>query len=119
MAGVSKAKLSGSTDGRQILVAATASPGTLIHTAVTGVVPGTFDEIWLWASLVDSADRLITVQLGGTGAPNDAYQLTLPFQQGRILICDGAILQNGTIVRVYASVANVVVVSGYVNQITA
>ena len=38
MATFTKKKLSGSTDGKPIAVAATATPGTLIHTAVTGTV---------------------------------------------------------------------------------
>lgn len=119
MAGVAKAKLSGSTDGRQIKVAATASPGTLIHTAVSGTVPGTFDEIWLYAHNNDSVVRSIVVQLGGTTAPDDAINVDLPPVAGRFLILDGAILQNGAIVRVYATVANVVLISGFVNAITA
>ncbi len=36
MATYSKVLLSGSTNGKQIKVAATATPGTTIHTAVTG-----------------------------------------------------------------------------------
>lgn len=118
MAQIAKRKLSGSTDGRGVLVGLTATPGTLIHTAVTGVVAGTFDEIWLYAYNSDTVDRLVTIELGGTTAPNDNIKVTIPFQQGRFLVLDGAILQNGTVARVFASAANVVVCTGFVNAIT-
>jgi hypothetical protein len=45
MATFSKLVLSGSTDGRMVLVAATATLGTTIHTAHATDQ----DEIWLWA----------------------------------------------------------------------
>jgi energy-converting hydrogenase Eha subunit F len=118
MAQVKKRKLSGSTDGRQILVGATGSPGTLVHTAVASTAAGTWDEIWLYAATLDTVDRLITVQLGGTSLPNDAFNVLIPKDSGRVLVLDGAILQNGTIVRVYATAVSVVVLSGFVNQMS-
>ena len=45
MATYSKQKLSDSTNGRNIKVAATATAGTAIHTAVAGA--SDLDEIWL------------------------------------------------------------------------
>jgi hypothetical protein len=119
MAQVSKAKLSGSTDGRGIKVVATATPGTTVHTAVTGTTAGTFDEIWLYAYNSDTTDRQLTIELGGTTAPDDNIKVTIPAQQGRFLVVDGAILQNATVVRAFAAAANVVVVTGFVNAIVA
>ena len=119
MATIAKRKLSGSTDGRGVLVAATATPGTLVHTAVAGTVSGTFDEIWVYAYNSDTVDRVLTIELGGVTAPNDNIKVTIPALQGRFLVVDGAILQNGTVVRAFAAAANVVVVSGFVNAISA
>lgn len=119
MAQVTKRKLSGSTDGRGVLITTTATAGTLVHTAVTGVVAGTWDEIWLYAYNSDTVDRVVTVEWGGVTIPSDNIKVTVPFQQGRFLLVDGAVLQNASVVRVFASAANVVVVSGFVNQITA
>ena len=119
MAGVSKAKLSGSTDGRQIKIVATASAGTLVHTAVLGVVAGTLDEIWLYGSNSAATAQAVVVQFGGTTSPDDQIQLTLAPQSGLVLLLPGLVLQNGTVVRVYAAAANVVMVSGYVNAVTA
>ena len=48
MATYSKAHFSQSTNGRGILVAATSTPGTLIHTAVAGT--SDIDEVWIYAA---------------------------------------------------------------------
>jgi len=119
VAQVAKRKLSGSTDGRNVLVVATASAGTLIHTAVTGTTAGTFDEIWLYAYNSSAAGVVLTIQFGGTTAINDDIKVTVPSLSGLTAIVPGFILQNGSVVRAYAGSANVVTVSGFVNAITA
>ena len=118
MATAVKRKLSGSTDGRGIKVVATASAGTTIHTAVAGTTAGTFDEIWIWAYNSDTLDRLLTIELGGTTAPDDNIKMNIPTQSGLTLVVPGLILQNGSIVKAFAAAANVVVLTGFVNAIT-
>lgn len=118
MASAVKRKLSGSTDGRGIKVAATASPGTTLHTAVNSTTAGTFDEIWLEAYNSDTLDRLLTIQFGGTTSPDDDITLTIPAQNGLTQVIRGLILQNACVVKAFANVANVVVIFGYVNSIT-
>jgi hypothetical protein len=104
-------KLSGSTDGKNIKIAATATPGTLIHTAHATLL----DRIFLWACNTDSADRKLTLEHGGVTAPDDISELgALPFESGWIEVCPGLILTNSLILRGFAATANVVVVSGYV-----
>jgi len=115
MAVLSKEKLSGSTDGKQIKVAATATPGTLIHTAVSGTTD--LDEIWLYAYNHHTANVDLTIEWGGVASPDDLVQITIPFKAGRFLVVDGKLLQNGLIVRAFASVANVVMIDGFVNRI--
>lgn len=119
MAQVGKRKLSASTDGRAIKVAATASPGTTIHTAQSGTTPGMFDEVWLYAYNSDSTSRLLTIQWGNTTAVDDDIKVTLGAQVGLVLVVPGFVLQNGSIVRAYASAANVLTVHGFVNQVLA
>ena len=119
MAQVSKAKLSGSADGRNILVVATASAGTTIHTAVSGTTAGTFDEIWLYAYNSDTVARLLTIQFGGTTAVNDDIKVSIAPQQGLVTLVPGLILQNGSIVRAYAAAANVITIAGFVNSVVA
>lgn len=118
MATAVKRKLSGSTDGRGVKVAATASAGTTIHTAVAGTTAGTFDEVWLWAYNSDTIDRLLTIEYGGTTAPDDNIKVTIAAQTGLTLVTPGLILQNGDIVKAFAAAANVIVLFGYVNAIT-
>ena len=45
MATAVKRKLSGSTDGMGIKIAATSTPGTAIHTASSETMDGSYDEI--------------------------------------------------------------------------
>ncbi len=58
--GASRIKLLGSTDGRGIKVAATASPGTAIHTAISGTGADNFDELYLEAYNSDTTARTLT-----------------------------------------------------------
>lgn len=115
MATFSKLPLSGSTNGRQILVAATATPGTLIHTAVSGT--SSLDEIWLYAVNTSTSAVKLTVEHGGTTAPNDHIELTVAGESGLVLVCPGLVLNNGLIVRAFAGTTNVLALSGYVNRI--
>lgn len=49
--------------------------------------------------------------------PDDNIILNIPFKAGRFLVVDGALLNNATVVRAFASVANVVVITGFINAI--
>ena len=117
MATAVKRKLSGSTDGKGILVAATSTPGTAIHTAVAGTTAGTFDEIWLWATNTDTTDRKLTVEFAGTTA-GFLVEVTIPAESGPFLVVPGWILQNEGAVAAFAAQTNVVNIHGYVNSIT-
>ena len=112
-----KTDLSGSTDGRGVKVAATATAGTLIHTAVAGTTANTFDEIWLWAVNSDTTARKLTIEFGGTTAPDDLIEVTIPPESGLFQVVPGLALQNGAVVRAFAATANVVMIHGFVNEI--
>lgn len=118
MATVVKRKLSGSTDGMPIKVAATATAGTAIHTAVAGTTAGTFDEIWLYAVNSSSSAVKLTVEFGGATDPDNHIEVTLAAESGLQLIVPGLILQNEKTVKAFAGTANVICVSGWVNSIT-
>lgn len=114
-----KTGLSGAPTGnRGIKVAATSTPGTTIHTAVTGTDSGQYDEIWLWAYNDHTADVVLTIEHGGTTAPDDTIKFTVPFKQGLFLIIPGFALQNGNVVKAFAATTNVVVIHGYVNRLS-
>ena len=112
-----KQLLSGGTTGKNIKVVATASAGTTIHTAVSGT--SDLDEIWLYAMNTDSEDRKLTIEYGGTTSPDDLIEQTITTEAGWTLIVPGLLLQNGLVVKAFAAAANVVVINGYVNRITA
>jgi hypothetical protein len=110
--------LSGSTDGRAVKVAATATPGTTIHTGPSSA--SEFDEIWLYAMNTDTSARKLTVEWGGTASPDDLIEITLLAESGLVLIAPGLLLKgNATplLVRAFAASANVVTMHGYANRI--
>lgn len=118
MASFVKRKLSGSTDGMPIKVVATATAGTTIHQAVAGTTAGTFDEIWLYAYNGHTAAVTLTIEYGGATVPDQNIIITLESKSGLNLIVPGLILQNELYVKAFASTANVITISGFVNQMT-
>jgi hypothetical protein len=108
--------LSGGTNGKNIKVVATATAGTLIHTAVAGV--SHMDKIWLYAINNHTQDVDLTIEFGGVAVPDDLFKVSLKAYQGLTLIIPGLLLQNSLIVRAFASVANVVCINGEVHRVT-
>lgn len=113
-----KRKLSGSTDGKAIKIAATSTAGTALHTAVAGTTAGTFDEIWLWAYNSHTADVLLTIEFGGADAPDQNIVVMIPPKEGLIPVVPGLILQNEATVKAFAGTTNVITISGFVNAIS-
>ena len=118
MATAVKRKLSGSTDGMGIKIAATSTPGTAIHTALSETMDGSYDEIWLWAMNFHTEDVLLTIEFGNATTPDHSIQVTIPFQSGLVPVVPGLILQNAKAVSAFAAVADVVTLSGFVNRMT-
>jgi hypothetical protein len=117
MADISKQKFTNSTLGRPILVTATTSPGTDIHTVTTDT--SQFEEVWLYAFNSDTSNRGITVEFGSNSA-SDQISAEIPFRSGLYLIIPGIPLQGNATpptVKVYATAANVVSISGWINRL--
>lgn len=110
-----KILLSGSTNGRNIEIAATGTPGTLLHTAVSGT--SSLDEIYIFAVNTDSSTRTLTIEFGGTTSSDDLIEIDLESNKGAYLVIPGWLLNNGLVVRGFASAANVVNVNGYAHRI--
>jgi len=120
MATYTKVKLSGSTDGRAIKVAATASAGTTIHTG--SATATTYDEVWLYAVNTSASSVKLTIEWGGTTSPDDLIELTVLPEAGLVTIAPGLLLKgNATplIIRAFAATADVITIHGFVNQIVA
>lgn len=109
--------LSGSTNGRNVPVVATATPGTLIHTAVTGTAA--FDEIYAWAANVTGTAATLTIEFGGVTDPGDhlVKALTLPPNSPPYPIATGQKLNNGLVMRAFSGTASAVNISGFVNRV--
>jgi len=117
MATYTKQLLSGGTNGKSILVAATATAGTLVHTAVSGT--SSLDEIWLYAHNSSSAQVKLTIEWGEATAPDGHIEVNLQAEgTGLVLVSPGILLQNGLTVRAFAGTTNVVTINGYVNRIS-
>jgi hypothetical protein len=114
MATYSKVVLSGSTDGKLIKVAATSTPGTLIHTAHAT----SEDEIWLYAVNSDTTARKLTIEWGGVTSPDDTIEVTIQPEAGLAVVVSGLVLTNSLVVRAFCATANVVMIGGFVNRIT-
>ncbi|MFL0773158.1 MAG: hypothetical protein AB8A39_00160 [Prochlorococcus sp.] len=120
MATFTKTKLSGSTDGRAIKVAATATAGDTIHTGSSTAT--TYDEIWIYAQNTSASDVKLTLEWGGTTAPDDLIELTITAEAGLTLVAPGLLIKGNAsplIVKAFAATTNVITLHGYVNQITA
>jgi hypothetical protein len=96
---------SASVGGTMIAVAATSSPGTTLHTVpVSGLE---YQRIKVWAVNIDTVERTLTVQFGGT-ATKDSIIVKLGPQRGLSLVVPDLKLQKGLIVKAFASVTNTV-----------
>ena len=110
---------SGSTNGRAVKIAATASAGTVIHTVATTVTTaGLMDEVWLYGYNSDTVSRELTLQMGGTATPDDDIKITLAPKAGLVLLVPGLRFNNGVVIRGYcAAAANAITVFCEVNQV--
>ena len=111
---ITKVRLSGGTNGRNIKVVATATLGTTIHTAHATAL----DEVWLWAVNSDTTDRKLTIEFGGATSPDDLVELTIPAESGLVPVIPGLPLTGSVVVTAFAATANVVMIAGFVNRIS-
>jgi hypothetical protein len=106
--------LSGSTDGRGIKVVAVATAGTTIHTgqADTTLV----DVVTLYAFNSDSIGHVLTLEWGGTTAPDDNIVVDIPPRVGLVPVAVDLLVRNSLVVRAFADLTNVVVIFGFINR---
>lgn len=96
---------SASTTGTMIAVAATSTPGTLLHT-----VPESghqFQRLKVWASNTDSVNRTLTLQFGETATKGNVV-ISLGARRGPVLVIPDWKLSPGLSVRAFADSANVI-----------
>lgn len=104
------APLSQCVNGAPIAVAATSSPGTILHTS--SGTPTQNDELFVYACNTGTATTNLFFQLAGTGS-NNVIVNTIPASGGLSLQIPGCIITSGQSLRAYASVTNNINVVGY------
>ena len=117
MATFQRVLLSGSTNGKPIPVAATATPGTLLHTAIAGAAA--IDEIYLWVSNVTGTAATLTLEWGGVTDPAShlVKSVSVPANSAPIPIAFGQNLNGGLAVNAFSATANALNITGFVNRI--
>ena len=120
MATFTKNKLSGSTDGMAIKLTGNSSGGAVtVHTAVAGTTAGVFDEIWIYANNTSGSSVKLTIEWGTATAADGNIEVTILPEAGLVTVIAGLILQNTKIVKAFAGTADVILLTGFVNSITA
>lgn len=125
MATSAKKSLSGSSQGKAIKVAATSSPGTLVHTGPTtrtsnaiGTVSDFSHEVWLYASNSDTTARKLTLEWGDS---NGVLELTVPAEGGLALLIPGLVIDSAATaltVKAFCATADVISLYGYIVETT-
>ena len=117
----SKVLLSGSTQGKGIKVTGTASISAVtVH--ATGTGSSDIDEVYLYAHNSDTKSIKLTVEFGGTTSPDNTIEVTIPPESGLALVAPGIPLTGtgaaANTVKAFASIANMVMIYGWVNRIS-
>ena len=115
---VSKLPLSAGTNGGSLLVAATSTIGTTVHSVSTTVTDT--DEIWIWAVNNHTADVVLTVEWTvATAAKN--IETTIPFNDGLYQVIPGLIVVGAAgplLITAFAGTTNIITLFGYVNRLS-
>jgi hypothetical protein len=107
---VSQTPLSGSTNGQPVLVVATATLGTTVHTAGAGTT--NTDHITnLWAANTSGGGVLLSVERG-TATTTKLETFTIPANSS--LQLPNLSLNNGQVLTMFAGSANVINITGKV-----
>ena len=112
MATITKVIPTGSVSGKPIKVVAIATLGTPFHTAHATAL----DEVTMYLTNTDTIDRAVTVEFGGVTAPDNQMRFIVPAGE-TILAVPGVPLTGSLVVTVFAAVANLVTMFGYINRI--
>lgn len=116
MATVTRRPLSASNDYRGVLIAATSTPGTTLHTAAAVAATVGADELYIWVNNFDTEGRLVTFEWGGVTSPTDLMTFYVPAKTN-LLCIGGQNITNSLVVRAFAAVTNLLVATGYCNRV--
>src|SRR6476646_133270 len=107
---------SNSTNGLPILLSATSSPGTVIHTFTSDSSGNITDSLWFYAANEHTSALQITVEIVGSATRSFTSQ-SLPSKSGLIQVFPAPLAgNNGLIVRAFCATANVIQIFAFVNR---
>ena len=113
---VSRIPISGAAHGVGVLVVATATAGTLIHTAQSSATD--CDVVTLYATNNDTAAINLTIEYGGVSSPTDLIKLSIPATSGLTLVLPDLVIRNSLVIRAFAGTASKITIHGFVNRVT-
>lgn len=115
MATYSKLKLSGSTDGKPIKVAATSiGSGDTIHTAHATAT----DLVTLYAYNGHTGALELSIGWGGTTDIDHVFKQTIPAKSGWVKIAEDFDLTNSLVIKAAAGTTNLIAIKGTVSRVT-
>ncbi len=116
MTEVTRVGLSTSNDGEMVLITATSTVGTTVHTATTQTSTSRYDEVWLFASNSHSAAVDLTIEIDIANTSTSKFKVSIPKDDGLFVVLPGVSVHNGKLITAFASVASVINIVGYVEQ---
>jgi len=106
--------LSGSTDGRGILIAAVATAGTTVHTAQASAT--LVDVLTLYAYNANTTVETVTVEWGNASTTDNIVTNVLPTGSGGLTpIVVDLVIRNSLVVKVFSTTTNKVSIFGFMN----
>ena len=116
MTEVTRVGLSGSADGEMILVTATSTVGTTIHTSTNQVSASRYDEVWLFASNKHSAPVDLTIEIDVANTSTSYFKVSVPADDGLYVVLPGISVNSSKIITAFAATGDVINIGGYVEQ---
>ena len=120
MASITKITLSGSSStGRPVLVDQDSATGTTIHEGPATAAD--IDEVWLWATNVNTSTETLVLEWGAIADPADRMVTTINPNE-TVLISPGWLLQGNStelLIKAFSTTANKINIIGYANRIDA
>ena len=116
MTEVTRVGLSGSADGEMILVTATSTVGTTIHTSTNQVSASRYDEVWLFASNSHSSAVELTIEIDVANTSTSHFIISVPKDDGLYVVLPGVSVHNGKLITAFAATGSVINIVGYVEQ---
>jgi hypothetical protein len=106
---------SSSTNGQPVVIDATSSPGTLIHTFATAT--SAIEDVFVDATNTATTDRILTIEFGATGEARE-IKATIPALTSPYRMISGARIQGGSglTMRAYATATGALRVFGGLNR---